>query len=48
MGPKSYLIGGNLKGSKQSAKVDQKSLETVFLLPFVAIRATNGNLKLCF
>ena len=38
-------------GRRQSKTIDdadQKSPETVFLLPFVASQATNGNRKLCF
>ena len=31
-----------------SRSVDQKSIETVFRLPFVASVATNGNRKHCF
>ena len=43
--PLSHRTGGNQKRSWQSTNADQKSLDTVFRLPFVTNRATNGNRK---
>ena len=45
--PLSYQTGRNRKLSKQSMKVDQKSLETLFRLPFDVSQAVNHIKKLC-
>ena len=46
--PYPHWVGGSRKRSEQSTNADQKSLETVFRLPFVADRAKIGNGNLCF
>ena len=47
-GAYSHHVGGNRRRYQQSMNADQKSIETLLLVPFVASVATNGNRKLCF